>query len=118
MKISDVIKLLDARTLTSTINPDHPVSIACGSDMMSDVLAYTKKDSILLTGLTNPQVIRTSEMLDIVCLVFVRGKTPAPEILARAEELEICVLSTDYTMFDSCGILYQAGMKGGKRTDG
>ena len=85
--------------------------------MMSDVLAFIKKDALLLTGLNNLQVIRTAEMLDIVCLVFVRGKQPQPEMLRMAENLGITVLTTEHTMFDACGILYHAGLRGGSRND-
>ena len=81
------------------------------------VLAFVKDKSILITGLTNVHVMRTAEMLDIVCLVFVRGKQPQKEMLQKADELGITVLSTEYTMFDACGILYHAGLRGGSRHD-
>jgi predicted transcriptional regulator len=116
MTISDIISLLDATVLSKTIDLDHPITSAFGSDMMSEVLAYIKKDAILLTGLTNPQVIRTAEMLDIVCLIFVRGKIPNEEILKQADELGIYVLRTELSMFDACGILYHSGLRGGRRT--
>lgn len=117
MKISEIIPLLDARILTDNMNPEHEIDSVCGSDMMSDVLAYIKKNALLLTGLCNPQVIRTAEMLDIVCLVFVRGKTPSQEMLARAAELGIYVLGTELAMFEACGKLYEAGLRGGIRTN-
>lgn len=115
MIISEVISLLDATTLSETIDLNHPIESACGSDMMSDVLAYIKKDAILLTGLTNLQVIRTAEMLDIVCLIFVRGKKPTAEMLQKADDLGIYVLSTELSMFEACGILYKSGLRGGRR---
>ena len=117
MIISDIISLLNADVLSEKIDLNQKIETACGSDMMSDVLRYIKQDSILLTGLINPQVIRTAEMLDIVCIIFVRGKRPAPEIITRAEELGICVLGTDYAMFEACGILYESGLHGGRRAD-
>ena len=117
MIISDVISLLKAQVLSENIDYNQQIKTACGSDMMSDVLRYIKQDSILLTGLTNLQVIRTAEMLDIVCLIFVRGKKPAPEMLKKAEELGISVLSTELAMFEACGILYNAGLRGGTRFD-
>lgn len=76
MTARDVQAILGARVLTGEEFLDREVRSACGSDMMSDVLAFSKDHSVLLTGLCNPQVIRTAEMLDIVCLVFVRGKKP------------------------------------------
>ena len=116
MTISEIIFLLDATPLSQTVQTDHKIETVCGSDMMSDVLAFSKDHSVLLTllltGLNNLQVIRTAEMLDIVCLVFVRGKRPQEEMLKKADELGITVLSTDYTMFDACGILYHAGLRG------
>ena len=117
MTISKIIFLLDATPLSQTVQTDHKIETVCGSDMMSDVLAFIKKNALLLTGLNNLQVIRTAEMLDIVCLVFVRGKRPQEEMLKKADELGITVLSTDYTMFDACGILYHAGLRGGSRHD-
>lgn len=117
MTISEIIFLLDATPLSQTVQTDHKIETVCGSDMMSDVLAFIKKNALLLTGLNNLQVIRTAEMLDIVCLVFVRGKRPQEEMLKKADELGITVLSTDYTMFDACGILYHAGLWGGSRHD-
>ncbi len=84
------------------------------SDMMSDVLAFSKDRSILLTGLCNPQVIRTQkEMLDIVCLIFVRGKKPDEAMLEMAKERGLVVLSTGHRMFSACGMLYAAGLHGG-----
>ena len=71
----------------------------CGSDMMSDVLAFVKDQAVLLTGLVNPQVIRTAEMMDIVCIVFVRGKMPDPSMIGLAEERGIALLSCGQRMF-------------------
>ena len=117
MTVEDVRRVLGARVLVGEQYLDREVRTACGADMMSDVLAFSKDHSILLTGLCNPQVIRTAEMLDIVCLVFVRGKQPQPEMLQMAENLGITVLTTEHTMFDACGILYHAGLRGGSRND-
>lgn len=117
MTIAQIISLLEATSLSDTPDLEHTIESVCGSDMMSDVLAFIKKDALLLTGLNNMQVIRTAEMLDIVCLVFVRGKQPQPEMLQMAENLGITVLTTEHTMFDACGILYHAGLRGGSRND-
>jgi len=104
---------LGARVLVGEENLDREVRSACGSDMMSDVLAFSKDHSILLTGLCNPQVIRTAEMLDIVCIIFVRGKKPDDTILDMARERDLVVLETGHRMFSSCGMLYEAGLHGG-----
>ena len=76
MKIRDIKELLNAEVLCYEEGLDKEVNSACGSDMMSDVLAYVKDQAVLLTGLLNPQVIRTAEMMDMVCIVFVRSKMP------------------------------------------
>ncbi len=107
MTIREVIEVLNADILSPAIDQDKTIETICGSDMMSDVLAYIKKDALLLTGLTNPQVIRTAEMLDIVCLVFVRGKSPTEEMIQIAEDCGVYVLRTDYRMYEACGKLYQ-----------
>lgn len=113
MTIQDILHLLPAELLTPSARLDTQVHNACGSDMMSDVLAFVKNQAVLLTGLNNPQVVRTADMMDMVCIVFVRGKRPSPEVLELAEQRGIAVLATQRTMFSACGILYQAGLRGG-----
>lgn len=88
------------------------VSMACGADLMSDVLAFTHAGTLLLTGLTNPQVVRTAEMAGISAIVFVRGKTPPPETISLAEGMGIPLIATRYTLYEACGRLYQAGIPG------
>ena len=114
MKIKDVVRLLKAEILCGEDHLDTDIHTACGSDMMSDVLAYVKDQSVLLTGLLNPQVVRTAEMMDMVCIVFVRGKRPDAGILALAEERGMAILCTRHTMFTACGLLYENGLKGGE----
>ena len=110
MKLSKVRELLDAEVLCCDEALDGEVKSACGSDMMSDVLAFVKDQSILLTGLVNPQVVRTAEMMDMRCIVFVRSKLPTDEMLALAEEAGIVVMTTPLRMFEACGILYSGGL--------
>ena len=112
MKISTIRELLNAEVLAGEANLGHHVYSACGSDMMSDVLAYGQGQSLLLTGLLNQQVIRTAEMLDMHCIIFVRGKTPAEEVLTLAREKGIAVISTQRGMFTASGLLYGAGLRG------
>lgn len=81
--------------------------------MMSDVLAFVKDQSVLLTGLTNPQVIRTAEMMDIICIVFVRGKEPDEQMIRMAKQSQIALLSAKQRMFTACGLLYSVGLRGG-----
>ncbi|MBO4342796.1 MAG: hypothetical protein IJJ61_00250 [Clostridia bacterium] len=111
MTIREIGDLLDARVLCGK-DLDVDVKSACGSDMMSDVLAFVKHRAALLTGLVNPQVIRTAEMMDMLCVVFVRDKTPTIDMIELAEESGIAVLATSKRMYEACGILYANGLKG------
>ena len=112
MKVRDVVKILKADILVEG-DLDLEVRTACGSDMMSDVLAFVKDQSVLLTGLTNPQVVRTAEMMDMHCIIFVRGKEIDATVLELAKEKGITVLKTPYRMFTACGLLYANGLSGG-----
>ena len=112
MKISMIRDLLDAEVLCSEESLDHEGYSACGSDMMSDVLAYVKDQAVLLTGLVNPQVIRTAEMMDMVCIVFVRSKRPTPAMVQMAEADGIVVMATSKRMYEACGMLYANGLIG------
>ena len=113
MTISQIIEILNAELLTPDADCTREVHAACGSDMMSDVLAYVKDQAVLLTGLNNPQVVRTAEMMDMLCIVFVRGKQPDDMILRLANARGIAVMTTDMTMFTACGLLYEQGLRGG-----
>ena len=112
MKISMIRDLLDAEVLCGEDNLDHDVFTACGSDMMSDVLKYVKDQAVLLTGLCNPQVVRTAEMMDMVCIVFVRDKRPTDMMVSMAEDDGIVVMTTDKRMYEACGMLYANGLIG------
>ena len=102
MKISTMQELLDAKVLACEENLGKHVYSAFGCDLMSDVLAYVNDQSVLLSGLVNPQVIRTAVMMDMVCIVFVRSKMPTEEILSLARESGIVLMSTDKTMYTAC----------------
>lgn len=110
MKLSEVRGILDARVLTGEEYMDLEVRTACGSDLMSDVLAFVKEQGILLTGLVNPQVVRTAEMMDIRVIVFVRGKVPSQDIIELAVGKEMVLMSTPIPMYVACGKLYCAGL--------
>lgn len=110
--IEDMVRVLSARVLRGGDKLDTPVYTACCSDLMSDVLAFVDEKTVLITGLTNPHVIRTSEMLDLKCLVFVRGKVPTEDILDSAEEQGLVVITTKMTAFSACGLLYDLGLRG------
>jgi predicted transcriptional regulator len=112
MTISRIIGLLDARVLCGDGALAQEVDSACGSDLMSDVLAFVKGKTALITGLTNVHVVRTAEMLDIRLIIFTRGKTPGDDVLKEAEERGIVVIATRHTTYTACGILYGAGVRG------
>jgi hypothetical protein len=114
MTVAEAVKTLDGKFFTGEekaagIN----VGSACGADLMSDVMAFVKERVLLLTGLVNPQVIRTAELLDIKAVVFVRGKVPSHEMIEMASESDIVLCGTKLPMFLSCGKLYEAGLKSG-----
>ena len=115
MTIQEVKDILEAEVLIGGDRMNDPVDTACGSDLMSDVLAFVKDKTVLITGLINPHVVRTSEMLDITCIVFSRGKLPSQEILEEAEECGMTVMSTKMTTYTACGELYVHGLPGTKR---
>lgn len=112
MKIREIIDVLDAELLTGKENLGMEINSACGADLMSDVMAFVKENVALLTGLVNPQVVRTAEMMDISVIIFVRGKKPEENIICLAEELGMTILTTKHPMFIACGMLYSAGMTG------
>ena len=110
MTIGTIAQLLDAKILCAA-DMNAQVDSACGSDMMSDVLAYVKNQAVLLTGLVNTQVVRTAQMMDMVCIVFVRDKQPTEEMIALAKEQGIVLMSTSKRMYEACGILYSSGLR-------
>jgi len=114
MKISDIQNLLKAEVLCCDEHLDGEVFSACGCDLMSDVLAYVKDQAVLLTGLVNPQVIRTAVMMDMVCVVFVRSKIPSEEMLSLAKDSGIVIMTTDKRLYEACGLLYANGLDGNK----
>ena len=116
MKISEIQALLKADVVCGEEMLDKEVYSACGSDMMSDVLAYVKDQAVLLTGLVNPQVVRTAEMMDMVCIVFVRSKCPTEEMISLAKESGMVLLKTRKRMYEACGKLYACGLCGNGET--
>ena len=114
MTIQKIAELLSAEVLCGEELLSADVHSACGSDMMSDVLAYVKDQAVLLTGLVNAQVVRTAVMMDMLCIVFVRNKKPNIEILNLAKRASIAVLATDKRMYEACGVLYSNGLSCGE----
>lgn len=112
MKLMDVKDILEAEVLSGSELLSKEIKVVCGSDLMSDVLVFVKPDSVLLTGLANPQVVRTAEMAEISCICFVRGKRPPKGTIDLANEKKIPILTTILSMFESCGRLYKRGLRG------
>jgi predicted transcriptional regulator len=110
MKIKEIKRLIDAQVITGEHLLDTEVDSAFGSDLMSEVLTFAQGKIVLLTGLNNPQVIRTAEMIDISLIVFVRGRIPTKDIVKMAVEKNICILATKCIMYEACGRLYEAGL--------
>lgn len=108
---SKIMETLDAQLLCGEL-PQDEIMAGCGSDMMSDVLAFSKDRMVLLTGLTNTHVVRTCEMLDVMMIVFVRGKVPGDDVLDMARERGMCVGFTECTLYEACGRLYSNGLPG------
>ena len=113
MQIRKIAELLDAKILCGEDHLDGSVHSACGCDMMSDVLAFVKDQAVLLTGLCNPQVVRTAEMMDMRFIVFVRGKMPPEEVIRLADDAGIVVMASPERMYVACGKLYANGLAGG-----
>ncbi len=112
MTLQDIAREIGAKALCGEEKLDTlQVERAYACDLMSDVLAFCAPGALLITGLTNIQIVRTAQMLDIPGVLFVRGKAPLDETVALAREAGIPLILTDLTMFHTCGILYGAGVK-------
>ena len=113
MKLREIINLLQARVLVGDgLLDEIEVDRCFSADLMSDVLGRTHANGILVTGLTNPQAVRTADIADIKAVCVVRGKVPETDTVALAKQKDIPLFITKLTMFEACGILYQKGLKG------
>lgn len=112
MKLIDIMQLLDVEVLVAPQDVSELVLAAGAADLVSDILAFVKEKTLLLTGLTNPQVVRAADLLDLTGIVFVRGKTPSREVIEMAERRQLPTFRTKLNMYEACGVLYQAGLRG------
>lgn len=110
MTLEQVLSLLEGKLISEGADLSQEVETGCGADLMSDVLAFTHAGTLLMTGLTNPQVVRTAEMAGIKAIVFVRGKIPPAETVALAKEKGIPLLASKHTLYETCGRLFRAGL--------
>lgn len=112
MRLVEIQTILQSEVICGQEHLEREANSACGADLMSDVLAFSKEKTVLLTGLTNVQVIRTAEVGDLIGIVFVRGKRPPAEVVELANEKAIPLMVTSLPLFESCGLLYSHGLKG------
>jgi hypothetical protein len=110
MDLAEVLQIIEGKVISKNVDLRQEVRLGGGADLMSDVLAFAQDGMLLMTGLTNPQVVRTAEMAGVVAIVFVRSKLPPPETVALAEVRGIPLLASKYTLFETCGRLYRAGL--------
>jgi len=113
MTVDEAVRIVDGQFFCGKEKADMEILSACGADLMSDVMAFVKDRVLLMTGLVNPQVIRTAELLDIRAIIFVRGKVPGRDVIEMAEEADIILGGTKLPMFLTCGKLYEAGLRTG-----
>jgi predicted transcriptional regulator len=119
MNIRKIAETLDGHVLNGNEHLDDEIKMGCGCDLMSDVLSFIKSENtLLLTGLTNRQVIYTADAVDIKAICFVRGKKPDEKIVKLAGKHGMVLLSTKLPMFESCGKLYKEGLKGCSEYEG
>ena len=118
MRLKEIIAITQACIYTPDINSECEVLHAFASDLMSDVLCYDVTCGLLITGLINPQMLRTADVADVAAVLIVRDKQPPPETIKLAQELGIPLLGTRATMFEACGLLFQAGLQPCRWRDG
>ena len=111
MNVKELISLIDGHLYNDSADLTRDVLGGCGADLMSDVLTSIQPEAVLLTGLCNPQVVRTSVMADVAAIILVRGKTPPHETIKLAEQERIALISSPFGMFELCGRLYAAGLQ-------
>lgn len=112
MTLGEMRDILSAEVLVGSDCMDIEVRDAFAADLLSDVLAFAREGTLLITGITNPQVVRTAEMLELIGVVFVRGKKPDEGVIKLAQVKKVPLLSTRYIMFETCGKLFKNGLKG------
>jgi predicted transcriptional regulator len=118
MRLQEILSITSAHPLTAGPDLEQHVRSGFASDLMSDVLRYDVAQGLLITGLANPQVVRTAEMADISAILLVRGKTPPPETMELARQVGIPIMGTEMIMFETCGRLYAAGLPACSRHNG
>ena len=111
MNLKDLITISKGEVLTPELDTNVNIHGGCCADLMSDVLAYSRPRAVLITGLTNPQVVRTAQIADFRAIIFIRGKKPQPETIEIAINENIPLISSPLGMFELSGMLHDAGLK-------
>lgn len=111
MKISDIIKYTEARIVSGKLKNNKDLDKAFSSDLMSDVLTLDEENILLITGLSNLQLIRTAEMADIHVVLLARGKQATPDMIELANENGLIIMETPFSIYKASGILYSNGLK-------
>jgi len=107
MRIKDAVQVLDAEVLIGEDLLDQKIIEFAASDLLSDILTYTKEGYVILTGLTSSQVVRTAELTGAIAIIFIRGKFPVQEAIGLAKSHHIPLLRTEKLMFESCKKIVQ-----------
>jgi predicted transcriptional regulator len=110
MNVEQLIQLVNGELVNRTADVNREIRGGFGADLMSDVLASIQPEAVLLTGLCNPQVVRTAQMADVAAIVLVRGKNPPQETIDLAEQERIPLIASPFGMFELCGRLFEAGL--------
>lgn len=111
MTIQEIADILSAKVICGKDFVHRDIERGFASDLMSDVLTLDTENLVLITGLCNLQTIRTAEMADINCIVFVRGKKVLPEMKLLAYELDLVLLECPFSLFRAISKLHESGLK-------
>ena len=110
MDVKKLLEIIEGNLINPDSNLDREIKGGFGADLMSDVLASIQPEAVLLTGLCNPQVVRTAQMADVAAIVLVRGKCPPQETIDLALQEKIPLISSPLGMYELSGRLYHAGL--------
>lgn len=108
--VQDLLTTLEAEILLDDGWIRDRICCVCASDLHSDIMAHSRPNSLLLTGLTTPQVIRTAEMVEMAAVCFIHGKMPHKETIELARKNQMPLVITPLSMYDACGRLHAAGL--------
>ena len=113
LKLKEILQILKCEIIWAEDDMlEMLIDRAGAADLMSDILAFMRPNSLMLTGLINIQSVRTADIAEITAIVYVRGKKPTPDAIELAKEKRIPLFSSSYFMYDACGILYSNGIRG------